>query len=268
MMTKPMAFLKKDLLIESSYAFAFLADVFGIFVSLLSYYFIDRLFGNQMAPALREFGVGYFPYVLLASAFFSYVGVGMSSFVVRLNSEQSEGTLESVLATPTGISTILFSMALWNLVIATFNMAVYVSVGALFFGIDFRNINFLSTAVVLALTMVSFGSLGILSASFIMVFKRGNPVAWIVNGIEGLICGVYFPVAVLPGWMQALSNLFPITYAVRAFQLSVYRGYSIRQLSGEIVALSIFCLVLMPASLVSFRKAFDRACREGSLAQH
>lgn len=268
MLSRALAFLKKDFLIESSYKLSFAANLFGILVSVLSYYFIDKLFGSRIAPNLEEFGVNYFSYVLLATAFFGYVGVGLGSFVTRLGSEQAEGTLEAVLVTPTRISAVLLSMALWNFVIATVDMVIYILLGVFLFKINFGNINLVSTSIVLLLAIISFGSLGMLSASFIMIFKRGNPVGWIISSVEGLIGGVYFPVTVLPGWLQALANLLPITYAVRAFQLSVYKGYSAAQLSREIFTLALFCIILLPLGLLSFRKAFDRARREGSLAQH
>ncbi len=122
MLTKAFAFLKKDFLMESSYRFAFFFNFFGILVSILSYYFIDKLFGNKIVPHLEAYGVNYFAYVLLSSAFFGYVGVGVGSFSERIRAEQQQGTLEALLLTPTGIPTILLSLALWNLVLATLDL--------------------------------------------------------------------------------------------------------------------------------------------------
>lgn len=268
MLRKAAAFLKKDFLMESSYRFAFAFSIFGILVSVLSYFFIDRLFGSRVAPQLEEFGVNYFSYVLLSMAFFGYIGVGLGSFSSRLSSEQTEGTLEAVLMTPTRVTTILLSMVLWNLVIATVDMVIYILLGAFLFKIDFSNINLLSASVVMVLSVISFASLGILSASFIMVFKRGNPVGWVLSNVEGLLGGVYFPVTVLPGWLQAVANCFPITYAVRAFQLSVYRGFTVFQLFREIGILALFCVVLLPLGVSAFGFALGKARRDGSLAQH
>jgi ABC-2 type transport system permease protein len=159
-------------------------------------------------------------------------------------------------------------MAFWNLIIATADMAIYLLLGAFAFGIDFRSVNIFSALIVLFLTMISFGSLGIFSASFIIIFKRGNPLGWVLSGLEGLIGGVYFPVTVLPAWLQAVANLLPITYAVRAFQLSVYKGYNVPQLAREIGMLALFCAAFLPLSVFAFRLALDKARRDGSLAQH
>lgn len=262
------AFIKKDFLLESSYKLSFLFNIFGVLISIVSYFFIDKLFGQRMVGHLQEFGVNYFSYVLLSMAFFSYVGVGLGSFSSRIQSEQTQGTLEAILVTPVGIPTILFSMALWNLLVATINVTIYITLGIFLFKINFANMNVLSTLVILLLTISSFSGLGIISASFIMVFKRGNPFDWVISNVEGLISGVYFPIAVLPGWLQFMAKFFPITYAIRAIELAVYKGYSLVQLTNEIAFLLIFSCLLLPLSLVSFKYALKKARIYGSLTQY
>lgn len=268
MFKKPLAFIKKDFLIESSYKLSFIFSIFSVLISILSYFFIDKLFGHRIVSHLEEFGVNYFSYVLLSMAFFSYIGIGLGSFAGRIRSEQIQGTLEAVLLTPTKISTILFSMALWNLLFATLNMAIYITAGIYLFKISFANINILSTFVILLLTILSFSGLGILSASFIMIFKRGNPLGWVISSVQGLIGGVYFPVTVMPAWLQFLAKFFPITYAIRAIELAVYRGYAVSQLTKEIGFLLLFSILLLPLSLFSFKYALKKARQQGSLIQY
>jgi len=268
MLKKSLAFIKKDFLIESSYKLSFIFRIFGVLVSILTYFFIDRLFGHRIVGHLQQFGVNYFSYVLLSMAFFSYIGVGLGSFSNRIRFEQMQGTLEALLLTPTKVSIILFSLALWNLLFATIDMALYIILGRLLFKISFANVNILSALVILFLTIISFSSLGILSASFIMVFKRGNPVGWIINNLEGLIGGVYFPITIMPLWLQYIAHFFPITYAIRAVQLAVYRGYSLGQLQNEWVFLLLFSIILLPLSFSSFRYSLRKARQQGSLIQY
>lgn len=264
-MKKYLAFLKKDFLVESSYKMAFLLDIFGVLTSLLTYFFIDKLFGRQMAPQLQEFKVNYFSYVLLGSAFFSYVGTGLNSFSGQIRSEQTQGTLEAILLTPTRPSAILISMGLWNIIFATVNLLLYILMGIFVFNVDFSRINILSASILLLLTITSFSSLGILSACFIMVFKRGNPLSWLVSNIEGLLGGVYFPIAILPGWLQFISHFLPITYAIRGIQLAVFRGYSLSELYAELLPLLAFTALLLPLSLRAFELALKKARKDGSL---
>ncbi len=268
MFKKSLAFIKKDFLIESSYKLSFIFRGFSVLVSVFTYFFIDKLFGHRIVSHLEEFGVSYFSYVLLSMAFFSYIGVGLGSFSSRIRFEQMQGTLEALLLTPTKISTILFSLALWNLLFATLDMAIYIALGRFLFKISFANVNILSTLVILFLTIISFSGLGILSASFIMVFKRGNPLGWVINSLEGLIGGVYFPITIMPAWLQFLAKFLPITHAIRAVELAVYKGYAVSQLTKEIGFLLLFSFLLLPLSFASFKYALKKARRQGSLIQY
>ncbi len=247
---------------------SFLFNFFGILVSILSYYFIDRLFGSRIVPHLEPFGVNYFSYVLLSSAFFGYVGVGLGSFSERIRQEQQQGTLEALLLTPTKVSTILVSLGLWNLVLATLDMLVYIALGVFLFHVSFARVNIAATAVIFLLTIASFSSLGVISASFIMAFKRGNPFGWIVGSMEGLIGGVFFPVTVLPHWLQAVAAFFPITYAIRGLQFAVYKGYGLTQLWREAGLLLLFSAALLPLSLAAFTFSLRLARKNGSLGQY
>lgn len=265
---KVIAFLKKDFLIESSYKASFAFSALSIFFSLLTYFFIDKLFGHRIVDQLQEFGVNYFSYVLLSMAFFSYIGVGLGSFSERIHTEQVQGTLEAVLLTPTRITTLLFALALWNLIFATIDMLIYICAGLFIFKINFANVNLLSTSIILFLTVTSFSALGIISASFIMVAKRGNPLSWFIATFEGILGGVYFPISVLPQWMQFFSKLFPVTYAIRAIELAVYKGHTPLHLLKEIGFLFCFSCVLLPASFFLFRLSIKRARKAGSLMQY
>ena len=268
MFKKILALIKKDFLVEVSYKLSFLFNIFGVVTSLLIYFFIDKLFGYRITGHLEEFGVNYFSYVLLSMAFFSYIGVGVGSFSSRIRREQLQGTLESLFLTPTKTYVILLSMGLWNLIFATLNVFIYIGVGFFLFKIDFSNVNIISTIVILILTIISFSSLGIISAGFIMIFKRGNPISWVVNTLEGLLGGVYFPISVMPNFLQFLAKFLPITYAIRAMQLAVYQGYSLGQLKNEWIFLLLFSLVLFPLSFSLFNHALKKARRQGSLIQY
>ena len=268
MFRKIFSLIKKDFLIETSYKLAFCFNLFSVVTSLLAYFFIDKLFGHRVAGHLEEFGVNYFSYVLLSMAFFSYIGVGIGSFSTRIRLEQVQGTLESLLLTPTKVSIILLGFGLWNLIFATLDVGIYIGLGIFLFKIDFSQVNIISTVAILILTVLSFSSLGIISASFIIAFKRGNPVGWVINNLEGLLGGVYFPITVMPAWLQFLAKLLPITYAIRAMQLAVYKGYSLGELGNELGFLVIFSILLIPFSFASFKYALNKARRQGSLVQY
>ncbi len=122
--------------------------------------------------------------------------------------------------------------------------------------------------IVLFLTVVSFSGLGIIAASFIMIFKRGDPVTWAFAGISSLLGGVYYPITVLPKFLQRFSQLLPITYSLRAIRLALLGECSLRNLLPDILVLVIFSLVILPLSIVIFKFSVEKAKKDGTLLQY
>ena len=116
--------------------------------------------------------------------------------------------------------------------------------------------------------IVCFSGVGILSASFIMVLKKGDPFSWIFTSLSWLVGGVYYPVAVLPEWLQRVSYVFPITHALEGMRLALLQGYTITALLPSIFPLILFGVVVTPVSIWIFHKAVRIAKINGSLTQY
>jgi ABC-2 type transport system permease protein len=122
--------------------------------------------------------------------------------------------------------------------------------------------------IILILTIISFSSIGILSASFIMILKRGDPINMLVMSTSELFGGVLFPIAVLPGWLQNVSHILPITYSLNGMRHALLQGYSLHALAPDIIALVVFSIVLLPLALLAFRYAVKKAKVDGTLVQY
>ena len=101
-----------------------------------------------------------------------------------------------------------------------------------------------------------------------MIFKKGDPTTWLVTSLSWLLGGVFYPVQILPSWLEKLAYLLPITYALDGMRMALLQGHSLYQLRANILALSIFTIFLLPISIFVFGKAVKRAKIEGSLAQY
>ncbi len=264
----PWAFLKRDFRVEISYRFSFFLQFFNVFFSIALFYFLASFMGEAAAPYLEPYGGDYFAFVLIGIAFAGYFGVGLSSFANSLRQAQTTGTLEAMLTTPTSLSTIIISSSLWSYLMTTFRVALYLFIGAVFLNVDLENGNYSLALFVLILTVISFSSLGIIAASFIMVLKRGNPITWFFNATSNLLGGIYYPITVLPTWLLFLSYLLPITYALRAMRLALLQGETLSTIWPDILALIIFCLVLLPTSLIAFSYAVKRSKIDGSITYY
>ena len=262
------AFLKRDLSLNLSYRLSFFLQIFGIIFSVASIYFVSRLFGNAIVPQLNQYGGDYFSFALIGIAFSGYVSISLSNFAKSIREGQVMGTLEIMLLSPTRLSSILLSSSLWTYLFATVNVAVYLALGILVFGFNISQVNIVTALVVLIVSIAGFSGIGILSAATVLIIKKGDPVSMVYGSISSLLSGVLYPVSVLPDWLEPLSRIFPLTYALNGMRLAVLQGASLYEVRSDLFFLLGFAVFLTPLSFLVFRKALQRAKAEGSLVQY
>lgn len=265
---KAMAFIKRDMKIELSYKFSFLLNIMGIFISVVTFYYISKIFGKAASPYLDAYGGDYFSFVLIGIAFSGYLSTSLHSFSSSIREGQMLGTLEAMLVAPTSISSIMVYSSLWSFIFTTLEVFIYLAAGVGLFGMDISRANIPAALLIMVLTILSFVPFGIISAGFIMLFKKGDPIAFFFGTVSTLLGGVYFPVTVLPPILQSLSFVFPITYSLNAMRHALLNGYSVPELSGDLIGLSVFSAVMLPVSIAVFGYAVKKAKQKGTLGQY
>lgn len=258
------AFLIRDAVIAVSYRlqffFQFVLVVFTVFIL----YFVSQLIANN--PALESYG-GYLPFAAIGLAMSSYFQTGFSSFATAIRNEQTMGTLEALLMTPTRIPTIVIASSVWDFFWATMVAVTYLLTAEFLLGITLRG-SLVVAMIPLLLTTLIFASLGVISASFVMVFKRGDPIGLVMGSLSTLLGGVFYPVSALPQWLQGIAQFLPITYGLEAMRQVLLKGATLRAILPDLLTLMGFAVILIPVSLVCFKKAVRQAKREGSLLQY
>lgn len=265
---KPLAFIKRDFINEISYRLSFIMQIFGIVVSILTFYFLARLFGSAVVSYLKPYGGDYFSFVIIGVAFSNYQEVAMRSLSRSIRDAQMTGTLEALLVTQTEIPMIILSSSLYSFIFTSLRVIIYLLLGTLFFGMDISQANFFAATIILILTIISLFSFGIISASFVMVFKRGDPITWLFVGVSWFLGGVYYPISVLPAWLLKFSYLLPITHSLEGMRMSLLKGASLFEIFPNVLALLAFTVVTLPLSVAIFRYAVNQAKRDGSLTQY
>jgi ABC-2 type transport system permease protein len=265
---KIFAFVKRDFQNEISYRISFLLQIFGIFINVSVFFFLSKLLGSAQMPQLAEYSGNYFAFVLIGIAFTNYMGVALNSLSSSIREGQIMGTLEALLVTQTEIPTIIISSSVYGFLFTTLRVIIFIVIGVLFYGLDLSRANYAGAVIILLISIFAFSSFGILSASFVMVLKKGDPVASTFSGISWLLGGVYYPVSILPSWLKPFSYFLPITYSLEGMRLALIKGASFYNLLPSIFSLLLFTAILMPVSIYSFQYAIRLAKRDGSLTHY
>jgi ABC-2 type transport system permease protein len=83
-----------------------------------------------------------------------------------------------------------------------------------------------------------------------------------------MLGGAYFPIEVLPVWLQKVSFLIPITYSLDALRLTMLKGYSVEMIARPLLTLGLMAGILLPVSLFIFAAMVRKGRKEGTLMQY
>ena len=261
------AFLRRDFREAATYKFSFVHAFVGILLSTATFFFVAKLIPPG-APSLGPFGGDYFSFAVVGVAFASLLGVFQEGLAAVIRGAQVAGTLEALLVTQTPVTTVLLGSSLYSLLFQSFRTGLHLVLAVAVFGMKLGRVNVPGALTVFALTALCFLGLGILAASFTLVYKMGSPFGWIFGGLSGLLGGMVFPVAMLPPWLRWLSSLLPVTYALDGMRRALLASAAFSDILPDVVALLAFTAVLLPLGGLVFRAAVRKAKKDGTLTHY
>src|SRR2546423_2880688 len=263
------AFVARDWRLELSYRMQFFLRILSILIVVTTLFFISKIFTGFADPRFAQWSDPLAAW-LTGLAVLNYFMTGFSSLANAIRQEQVQGTLESVLMTPINVPTVIVASSAWDFVQATLFSFLYLFFGWLFFKVHYQGSYLLALAFLL-LTTIVLSCLGILSASFAMVFKRGDPFGIFLGTGSALFSGVFFPTQLIrdyAGSVFQISRILPPTYGLDGIRRVLIEGHGFSEVRAPLLTLVGFLLVLLPLSLWVFGRAVKRAKREGSLIQY
>ena len=258
------AFLQRDFKSETSYRLYFFLQLSGLAWMLTAFFFVGKLVGPETLK-LERYGGDYFVFVVLGYASLEYLRVAIWGFSSRIREAQNLGTLEALLVTPVSIPTVLFGSVAYPFAWATVRVLGLLLIAGGVAG-KLQEASWGLIALMFLLSMIVFGSMGVLSASFVMVFKKGDPISGLLFGGSTLFAGLLFPTELL-GELEWISKFIPLTYSMETSRRAMM-GAGWDELASQFLMLALFASVLLPLATWAFRHAVERARRDGTLAHY
>jgi ABC-2 type transport system permease protein len=205
-------------------------------------------------------------YLLVGTLVWRYLSIVFDAISEMIAWERWAGTIEYTFMAPVSRLTHMVGQTVFSIVYGLLFSGVILLVVVLFFHLDLGQANLLGGALVLLAGSISFIGFGIMAAVLPLLFpERGAQMTHVVQAILLLVSGVYYPVTVMPGWVQALAWLSPATYALEGMRQAVLQGAPLRTLLGTMGLLLAMGVMAIPAGVWIFSRAERYAKRKGVL---
>ena len=261
------AFVERDFRVAWSYRFSFVTQFGAFLFTLVSMKFLSELFADGSVSALEAYGGDYFSFVVIGLAINLVALPAVGTFAASVRGAQVTGTFEAMLATRTSPLWIVTSSAGYAMLLVLTQLLVLLAIAvvALDAGLDFSNLGL--AALLLAFTLAAFAGVGLLSCAFTVAFNQREPLTGAFLAASLLLSGVLYPTAVLPGWLELLSPLLPMTHALELARGLFLEGADVDHVGLHFAALAAFSL-LLPLGLWTLSRSLTWARATGSLAHY
>jgi ABC-2 type transport system permease protein len=205
--------------------------------------------------------------LLIGAVVWAYLGILFMFLMETVAWERWEGTIEYTFMAPLSRAMHLAGQGafaiLYGLVRAAF---LFVVCAFVFFDLSMPNADYFAAFVVLVVSSISFIGIGMMMSVLPLISpEKGPQLGFVAQGTLLVVSGVYYPVEVLPEWMQAIATLSPATYALDGIREAILEGQGLTAMWDEIWPLVVIGVVSIPLGLWVFARGEQYAKKHGKL---
>jgi ABC-2 type transport system permease protein len=262
LLDKIAAVLRRDFLTAARYRAALFIAVASAVLEIAGLYYLSKAIG----PAFRPDGMDSYPFLLVGTGLYTFLLMGISSFLSAIQQAQQAGTLEVLMTTSTDPSVLLLLSAISSFAGNGFTFLVYLLGGLVISGARLGPASFFPACLVLAFSVAIAIALGVGAAAVQLAVQKGSAIVWLLGSAVWLLTGAMFPISALPPWLRNVAMFIPMTHALNAMRMALFNGGFSAPLLREIVTLAAFAVLLLPVSLLLFAETLRRARLNGTLS--
>jgi ABC-2 type transport system permease protein len=251
--------VERNLYLTKRYFLWDLAFLLWTIANTLTIVFISR--GVDLAPAARN---ELATKLLVGGVIWAFLGIIFEIVTETVAWERWEGTIEYTFMAPVSRPVHLIGMGIYAVIYGLVRAAaIFVAVVA-FIGIHLPHANYGAAIALLAIASVSFIGVGMMTAVLPLISpEKGTQLGFVAQGLMLVVSGVYYPVSVLPDWMQWIAKISPATYALRGNRDQILNGAGLAW--ADVWPLLVIGALSIPIGLVVFRAGERYAKKHGKL---
>jgi ABC-2 type transport system permease protein len=179
--------------------------------------------------------------------------IGLLLSGMNIVREKEIGTIEQINVTPIRKSQFIAGKLIPFWIIALFELAFGLTLGKLVFNIPIVGnlwLIFLSGGIYLFVIL----GFGLLISTMTNTQQQSMLVSFFFMVVFILMSGLFTAVESMPGWAQEFNRINPLAYFIRIMRMVMLKGSTLRDISGPLIALSIYAVVIISLAVRRYRK--------------
>ncbi len=260
--------IKKDFLWDISYKITFYGQFISIALTVFTFFFISKTFSASESLYLDEYDNNYFFFAIIGISLVDLITLCLRSASQSIRDAQSFGYIDYLLNARIKPAYILVSTMIYPSLIGLIKIFVYFLVASFFTDFEVSIVNGFIIILLSFLSFIPFIGLALLASSFVMYYKQGDPVNYLISLFISLFSGVVFPITVLPDYLMIISKLIPLTYGLEMIRkVAIFNSTEYISTEGLIYML-IFCFFSLIVGVITLNKVINSVKISGSSGRY
>ncbi len=183
-----------------------------------------------------------------------------------ITADRRNGMLELIVGSPTSLNIIEAIRTLTNVLAGLFSLALAYLAAILIFGYSFTGVNFWGVLVSLVILLFAMWSIGVFLANFLAWSRLSGTFVDYLEMPIAFLCGFMYPIRVLPVWLQYISGVVPIRWALEAMNESLLGMQDLKYLAFHWLMAIVISLIILLVSRWMQAKVHDSIRLSGELS--
>lgn len=199
----------------------------------------------------------YFEFVapgIMAMVVMTAVLTGLAASISR---EKEQGTLDGILISPISRLSIILGKALAQSVRGLVQGAIVLGLAFVLFGVTVNG-NLLLVGLLLLLGIFSFVGLGILVSTLAAEQETATQLLFMFQFPMLFLSGTFFPILMMPSFMQKIAHVIPLTYAINAIREVMVIGANFNAVRSDVLILLAFGVVTLSIAVPVFKRVITK----------
>lgn len=222
-------------------------------------------FITKYLNAVASSGFDFVPVLLGAVLLWDFFTRVMQGVTMAFFEDVWSRNFLNIFASPLTITEYLAGLVLTSIATSTVGLTVMIGLAVAAFGLSF--VSYGLTLLVLVLVLFVFGiAVGV--AGCAVVLRFGPSAEWFVWPISALLApfaGVFYPLTVLPRWMQAIAATLPPSHVFEGLRAVVTGGTVV---PARLAFAAVLAVGYLLAACWLFTRVYRQAVRTGLIARY